>query len=147
MAWFEIPLRYLHVIFGFAGLAAFWIPVLSRKGGSNHVRYGTVFVRCAWVVLASALLAVIYDLVSLNLSGITLAERPQTYAFVVFLGYLALVTWINIRHSIGVLRSKADPAAMATSLNLSLGRIAIASSILLVAFALWLRPSNMIGPG
>jgi hypothetical protein len=144
MAWFETSLRYLHVIFGFAGLAAFWIPVLSRKGGPNHIRYGTIFVRCAWVVLVSAFVAVCYHLIKLNLSGVTLADRPQTYAFLVFLGYLALVTWISIRHSIGVLKSKANPAALATPLNLMLGRIAIASSVFLIAFAVWLRPGNMI---
>lgn len=144
MAWLETLLRYIHVIFGFAGLVAFWVPILARKGGPNHIRFGTIFVRCAWVVLASALLAVVYHLINMNVSGITLADRPQTYAFLAFLAYLALVTGINIRHAIGVLRHKQDPAALGTPLNINLGRLAIASSVLLIIFALWLRPSNII---
>ncbi len=144
MAWFESSLRYLHVIFGFAGLAAFWVPVLTRKGGATHVRFGTIFVRCAWVVLASAMISVVYHVIKFALEGYTLETHAALYAFLVFLGYLALVTWINIRHAIGVLRSKGDPAAVATPLSIALARTAIAASVLLIAFALWLRPPNMI---
>ncbi|MEM8951265.1 MAG: hypothetical protein AAGA21_01735 [Pseudomonadota bacterium] len=33
-----------HIISGAIGLVAFWIPVLSKKGGSNHRRFGRIFV-------------------------------------------------------------------------------------------------------
>ena len=39
---FEGLLRYGHIVAGFAGLAAFWVPVFSKKGGARHVRFGTV---------------------------------------------------------------------------------------------------------
>ncbi len=32
-----------HIVFGATGLLAFWVPVLSRKGGRNHRRWGKVF--------------------------------------------------------------------------------------------------------
>jgi hypothetical protein len=54
MAWLETGPRTIHVVFGFVGLAAYWVPILSRKGGVNHVRFGAIFTRCAWVVLASS---------------------------------------------------------------------------------------------
>lgn len=32
-----------HVIAGFVGLGAFWIPVFARKGGVSHKRFGGVY--------------------------------------------------------------------------------------------------------
>jgi hypothetical protein len=144
MAWLETGLRTLHIVFGFVGLAAYWVPILSRKGGPSHVRYGTIFSRCAWVVLASAGLTVLYKLTALAQAGVTFADRPASYAFLVVLGYLSFVTWVILRHALGVLRHKADPAALATPANRLLARAAIAASVALIVFALWLRPPNMI---
>ena len=144
MDWLEGALRYIHAAFGFVGLAAFWIPILSRKGGPNHVRFGLVFVRCAWVVLASAGLAVVYHLVELVAAGHGPLEQPAIYALLVFLGYLAFVTWINIRHAHGLMRFKGNPLAMNNGRNHLLARLAMLSSAFLLGFALWLRPPNMI---
>lgn len=33
----------LHIAFGSVGLLAFWIPVIGRKGGLNHRKWGRVF--------------------------------------------------------------------------------------------------------
>lgn len=33
----------LHIAFGSVGLLAFWVPVLGRKGGSAHRRWGKLF--------------------------------------------------------------------------------------------------------
>lgn len=40
---FEV-LVIAHIISGATGLIAFWIPILTRKGGSNHRRFGRIFV-------------------------------------------------------------------------------------------------------
>ena len=37
---------YAHIVTGAVGLVAFWMPVLSRKGGRNHRRGGLVFTYC-----------------------------------------------------------------------------------------------------
>ena len=144
MAWFEELLRGVHIIFGFAGLAAFWVPVIAPKGGVSHRRFGRIFVRCAWVVLGSAGVAVAYHLASLHASGLGPSDRPNQYAFLVFLGYLSLVTWINVRHAVAVLVHKRDPAALATPLNVALGWTCVAASVVLIVFALWLRPPSMV---
>ncbi|MEM6300274.1 MAG: hypothetical protein AAF991_05030 [Pseudomonadota bacterium] len=39
---FEI-LVTIHIISGTVGLISFWIPVIGRKGGKGHTRYGTLF--------------------------------------------------------------------------------------------------------
>ena len=75
---------------------------------------------------------------------VTLADAPSAYAFLFFLGYLAFVTFVILRHALGVLEHKQDPSTQATSVNLWLARASIGASIALVVFALWLRPPNMI---
>ena len=48
-------LRALHISTGFVGLAAFWIPALTRKEGRLHVAAGRVFAACAYAVALTAL--------------------------------------------------------------------------------------------
>ncbi len=144
MDWFENGLRYVHIGFGFAGLAAFWIPVVARKGGRQHVRFGRIFVRCAYVTLGSAGLAVLYHLGGLLAAGVMPADRPGTFGILVFLGYLALVTAINVRYAVGVLRTKRDPALLRTRLNRALGWVAILSSVFLIAYTVYFWPPNRI---
>lgn len=52
----------LHVITGATGLIAFWVPVLTRKGASNHRRWGRI--ACYGFMIAGAL-AVAMALLSL----------------------------------------------------------------------------------
>jgi hypothetical protein len=33
----------LHITTGTVGLISFWVPVVGRKGGANHARYGKLF--------------------------------------------------------------------------------------------------------
>lgn len=143
MDWIGAILRYTHVAFGFAALAAFWLPILSRKGGPAHVRYGRIFVRCAWVVLATAGFAVVFNILRLALSGYSPLELPAIYAFLVFLGYLAFVTWVTLRHAYGLMCFKGDPSAMNTGRNHVIARLTMLSSPFLVGFALWLWPPNV----
>jgi hypothetical protein len=35
-----------HIVLGATGLVAFWVPVIGRKGGEAHRRWGRVFNRC-----------------------------------------------------------------------------------------------------
>ena len=39
-------IRWIHIGFGFVGLAAFWVPVVTHKGGKNHRFYGKIFKWC-----------------------------------------------------------------------------------------------------
>jgi hypothetical protein len=44
-----------HIVVGSVGLVSFWVPVLSRKGGINHQKWGRVF---TWSMLITGTLAV-----------------------------------------------------------------------------------------
>jgi hypothetical protein len=52
----------LHIVFGATGAIAFWVPVLGRKGGANHKRWGKVFNIC---LLATGSLALCMSLLTL----------------------------------------------------------------------------------
>lgn len=51
---FEI-LVAMHIITGATGLVVFWVPVIGRKGGAMHARYGRVF---TYMMLATGTVAV-----------------------------------------------------------------------------------------
>lgn len=44
-----------HICAGAIGLVTFWIPIATRKGGSDHVRGGRVFARCMLITGAFAI--------------------------------------------------------------------------------------------
>jgi hypothetical protein len=52
----------LHIVTGSIGAIAFWVPVIGRKGGVNHKRWGKVFTIC---MLATGSFAVCMSLLTL----------------------------------------------------------------------------------
>ena len=136
--------RFIHVLFGTIGLAAFWIPVFAKKGAVNHVRFGKIFVWSAYIVLGAAAFALVARLADLMARDIGPADQPLLFSFIVFLGYLTFVTFVTLRHGMGVLKNKRDPAALRTTLNKSLAVGAILASVGLIAYALLLSPPTKV---
>ena len=137
-------IRWTHIIAGFVGLFAWWVPILTRKGGNVHRSFGKVFKISAYIVLIGALLSV-----SLTAAQTFLqppGDRPpaSAYGFIIFLGYLALVTLIGLHHSLKVLENKRDLTAMNTFMNRFLAALAIASSLALISYALIFDPQVKI---
>lgn len=132
--------RGTHVLFGFAGLAAFWVPVFAKKGASVHKTAGKVFVWCAYVVLGMAAAALLLRLAGALAEGTGPADSPMLYAFTVFLGYLTVVTFITVRHGMALLDYKRDPSELRTPLNVALAYISIAASAGVIAYALVYDP-------
>ncbi len=52
----------LHVATGAVGLVAFWVPVLGRKGGPAHKRFGRLFNRLMLATAATAILMALLNL-------------------------------------------------------------------------------------
>lgn len=52
----------LHITTGATGAISFWIPVIGRKGGANHRRWGKIFTR---VLLATGSFAICMSLLTL----------------------------------------------------------------------------------
>ena len=126
----------VHVATGFAGMAAFWVPVFAPKGGRTHVAAGRIYAYCAYVVTLSALTAAGGRALSYRIGGIGLAERPDLYGFALLLGYLGVVTLAMVRQGIRVVATKREPETLRTPLHEALGWASIAGSAAAVAFAL-----------
>lgn len=136
--------RYTHILFGFIGLALFWLPVFVRKGGLWHRRVGRWFYWCANLVLGAAGVSLGTRFLGLALDGEGPRTHPEGFAFLLFLSYLAWVTWVGLRHGVLVLSLKEDREAYRTRLNLLLGYSAHAASVVLIAYALYYQPPNQI---
>lgn len=137
-------LVFIHVTAGFVGLAAFWVPIFTKKGAKNHKLFGKIFKYCAYVVLGAAILSVSYRTGDALLSGVSVADNADDFGFIFFLGYLAVVTLIGMRHGFGVLSQKQDLSQLNTPINVFFGWAAIGASAFIVAFALYYSPSNNI---
>ncbi|MEO1434329.1 MAG: hypothetical protein AAFV80_02250 [Bacteroidota bacterium] len=55
-----------HIFFGSFSLILFWIPMLAKKGGKLHNKVGLWYVRCMAIVVATAGLMCMLDLVFLD---------------------------------------------------------------------------------
>lgn len=125
-----------HVATGFVGLAAFWIPIFARKGGRLHVQAGRVYAYCAYVVTLSAVTVSAGRIVSYQVQGIGLAERPDLYGFALFLGYLGVVTFATVRQAMRVVATRRTPEKLRTPFHEGLAWASIAGSVIVIAYAL-----------
>jgi hypothetical protein len=127
-------LLLFHVAAGFTGLVAFWIPVFAPKGGRVHIRAGTVFMICAYVVAGTALAIALLTLASPF--GTHPEARPDDPARIgaaltqlrfleAFLGYLAIVTFATVWHGVRVMRSRRERKAIRTPLHTAVGVITV----------------------
>ncbi len=135
--------RIVHVTAGFVGLAAFWVPVFTRKGGTQHRRFGQVFKYCAYIVLIAAMASVAMHMYQGLQSGTGPVTQPGPFAFLMFLSYLAVVTFIILQHGIKVLEHK-DLVSLNTPINNILAGTAIWASIGLIGYTLYFRPPNQV---
>lgn len=131
----------IHVIFGFGGLVAFWVPVVAPKGKRVHVLAGRVFETCAYVVAGTAM-------VSATVIFIADFGRPSlaaSRALAIFLFYLALVTLASVRHAVTAVRRK-EPARVDDLSHRVLAYTLMGSSVGVIAFALlaWTEASPVL---
>lgn len=136
--------RLGHVTAGFAGLVVFWIPVFARKGGVNHVRFGKIFKWCAYVVLVLAAVAVTYHFVRFWQDGLRPWTEPDNFGFLIFLGYLTIITFASVHHAIGVLVTRKNPDSLRSFVRVATAWLSIASSLFVIAFALIFSPNAKI---
>lgn len=134
-----------HVVAGFTGLAAFWVPVFARKGGPMHVRFGRIYAYCAYIVTLSAIATSIGRIAQYQQQGIAIADQPAAYGFAIFLGYLGITTFTSVHHAIRVVRTRRIPAQLRTPFHTSIAWISIIASLVVmaIAVAIW-SPASII---
>lgn len=108
--------RYLHIIVGFVGLIAWWVPALTVKGGLTHRRFGRVFILSAFIVGITAMLSAPLRIGATIAGGQDPMIVLRNSGFLVFLGYLGILTLDLAYFGLRVLRTRRTPEAIATPL-------------------------------
>ena len=144
----------IHVLFGALSLCLFWVPVIARKGGLNHTKFGKIYGASMHTVaftgiFSSVMLLLFNTEVKPELAAIpnlTNERLFEAYIFGWFLIHLGVLIHCAIFHGNQVLEHKKDrsglrsSATMVTSLILALNGTALAivgllhNMILLVVF-------------
>lgn len=114
-------LLYLHIALGSVALLLYWLPIIVRKGSKLHINAGNVFYYIMLLVSGSG---VILSLLGLSDPAAIYAPGKQLTAEQLqrmlvwrvplsqFLLLLSLLTWVTVRHAIGVLRTKHNRALL-----------------------------------
>ena len=129
-------LLLVHIVAGFVGLAAFWIPVFARKGGRAHGRAGRIYACCAYIVTVSAVIVVVGRISSYRYMGISVADQPESYGFAILLGYLGVVTFVMVRQGMRVLATRRAPEKLRTPTHAALAWASMSSSVMVFGFGL-----------
>lgn len=84
----------IHVSAGFISIILFWLPMISIKGGTIHIKSGKLYVIAMWIVTITAGL--------LSIKNVLIGD----YVEAVFLGFLSLITSGPLWYAIAVLDQK-----------------------------------------
>jgi len=135
---------WLHIAAGFIGLGAFWVPVFSRKGSPLHKSAGKVFRYSAILVVAAAGISVVVRITDALVSGVSISDNVEGWSFLIFLGYIALITGVILSHGIAVLHHKSDLTELNTLYRRFSAWTAIFASLFIVGWAIYWQPDNSI---
>ena len=101
-----IGLRAIHIAAGIVALAVFWIPLVTRKGGRIHRRFGMIYSWAMGMVVVFALFAVGFRLF--------VEGDPALKSRSIFLAFIAILTaasaWNDRRHPCLPAPASASPA-------------------------------------
>ena len=122
-----LALVTVHIVTGSVGLITFWIPVVGRKGGKNHRRFGQLFINA---LLATGLTAVAIATTTLidpvathpHLSNHDVFGDPQMISVIFgwMMLYLATLTVNLAWHGRLALMHRTNHAATGTPVNFAL---------------------------
>ena len=137
--------RSVHIAVGFAGLVAWWVPILTTKGGQVHRKFGTAFLAAAYVVGATALVSPVLHMASARRSGIPWPDLLSGSGFLILLAYLGLFTFNVAHYGVRVLRTRRQPETLATPFLHALSILLMAGSavVALHGLAFW-QPTSII---
>jgi hypothetical protein len=140
----------IHIIFGSMALILFWVPIVTKKGGLDHRKFGRHYANTMYAVAASgALMALMVIFAPLVIKHQLVNENTDTKQLVLnlrifwsFLLYLSLLTFVNVRHGILVLKNKKQHSNMRQWPHLfSIGLLLVGGLLL---FSLGITYSNTL---
>ncbi len=119
-------LLFLHVSFGFTSLVLFWLPVFLKKGGKGHVITGKLYVIAMWVVVSTAAL--------LSIKNVIIGK----YFMAAFLGFIALITANPLWYGMAILKPKAQSKKRFQKTHIVLDGLVSISALLLLMWGIYL---------
>lgn len=140
----------IHIIFCSMALILFWVPIGTKKGGLDHRKFGRHYANTMYAVAASgALMALMVIFAPLVIKHQLVNENTDTKQLVLnlrifwsFLLYLSLLTFVNVRHGILVLKNKKQHSNMRQWPHLfSIGLLLVGGLLL---FSLGITYSNTL---
>jgi hypothetical protein len=101
-------------------LITFWIPIATKKGSINHIKFGRYYGYIMYAVaLSGALMAALVLIDPMAIKGHLLKSNGNQVAFVetirifwAFLLYLSLLTYVSVRQGFAVLKYKQNILAL-----------------------------------
>jgi hypothetical protein len=117
----------LHVIAGFLSLVLFWIPLFTKKGGINHVKIGKAYLFLMWLVVISAAL--------LSIKNIIIGDMISA----AFLGFLTFITANPLWHGIAILNHKKGLTPSFRKKHLFFEMLVFIGGVLLLAYGIYLK--------
>jgi hypothetical protein len=122
----------IHIVFGAVGLVSFWVPVVGKKGGPNHRKWGKVFwftIMVAGSIAVCLSLLTLYDPIATHPH---LVDRGASFVrgiFGIMMLYLAILTLNLAWYGLETIKNKADHARNRTGLNFWLQPALIIASL------------------
>ncbi|GAB5379202.1 MAG: hypothetical protein Alis3KO_11890 [Aliiglaciecola sp.] len=116
-----------HIVVGTLALILFWIPIVARKGGINHIKFGRFYGWTMYTVAATgALMAilVLYDPLQIKGHLMNAGTDPEKFSATIrifwgFLLFLSLITYVSVRQGFAVLLHKQNTQALRTFWHIS----------------------------
>jgi hypothetical protein len=135
-----------HVVVGAVALVSFWIPVVSRKGGAAHRKWGHVFkvalYAAAWFAIGMAVL----NLTTANDRHPVLTDRAMFDGlFGWMMLYLGVLTLGLGHYGMAAAKARGDAVAMRSPLNLAIQLCVIVAAINCAVRGYWLGQPLMVG--
>jgi uncharacterized membrane protein len=116
-------LRILHIIGGFVALFVFWVPIVTKKGGKLHNRFGWIYVYGMIVVAISAFYMGFYRIV------IDPSASKELISFSWFLIFISILSSASAYYGLRVLRYKNRKKTHTHPLDLAFPSLLLTSGI------------------
>jgi len=114
-------LLILHIILGSLAIIIFWVPMFTKKGQLNHVKYGNYYTKIMYGVAASgAIMAIMVIAAPLAIKQQYASHEHAAQiatnlrVFWSFLLYLALLSYTSTRQGFAVLQAKENRQSLRT---------------------------------
>jgi hypothetical protein len=118
---------YIHIIIGGLALVIFWLPIISKKGSKNHLRFGKLFTKGMYTVAVSGIIMssiVLFDPIGLRYPDNNFSEQQiqqvmaEQRIFAGFLLMLSVLVFSNVKQSLMVLKAKRGRSILKTPSHL-----------------------------